>query len=99
MGLQPDELEMAYCMLASFRGKKLLNLTLLTILGNLFGTPIPNGKLEKVCVFVDGENDASKNAHIKLGLEKTSKNKRYRKSKDQLSPLWSQERVLGAYCF
>jgi hypothetical protein len=70
-GLQPDELEMAYCLLSSFRGKRILELTLLTILGSLFEKPIPKGKLEKVCAFVDGENDASKIAHARLGLVKT----------------------------
>lgn len=74
-GLQPNELEMAYCRLASFRGKRILELALLTILEHLFGTPIPNGKLEKVCAFVDSNNDASKDAHTKLGLEKTGETK------------------------
>lgn len=70
-GLQPDELEMAYCRLSAFRGKRILELMLLTILGSLFGTPIPNGKLDKVCAFVESDNDASKDAHKKLGIEKT----------------------------
>ncbi len=69
-GLKPNELEMAYCVLDSFRRKGVLEVALLTILGILFGVRIPNGRLERVSAFVEENNETSKQAHTKLGFKR-----------------------------
>lgn len=65
----PNELEMGYCLLESFRGKGVLERTLLTALPSLFGLALPNGEvLEQICVYVDSDNDRSKGSLAKLGM-------------------------------
>jgi RimJ/RimL family protein N-acetyltransferase len=65
----PSELEMGYCLLESFRGKGVLERTLLTALPSLFGLALPNGEvLEQICLFVDSENYRSKGSLAKLGM-------------------------------
>lgn len=75
----PTELEIGYCLLKPYRGRGVLELALFTILGELFGTPLPNElKLEAVRAFVEKGNVPSANAHQRMGLERTpSKNRSY----------------------
>lgn len=75
----PTELEIGYCLLEPYRGRGVLELALFTILGELFGIPLPNEqKLEAVRAFVDRENIPSSKAHQRMGLERLpSKNRSY----------------------
>jgi hypothetical protein len=70
-GLPRNGLEMAYCLIKAFRGRGILELTLVTILSQLFGIRLPDGEnLEVVCAFVERTNLSSSKAHQRMGMDR-----------------------------